>query len=284
MAPVQLGDPTLPAALGILDILTHLGSPDRGAPLAEQPVGAGAPGPTHPLRRKQAVAALLGSARQGPAAGRRGGRAPGTGAPAARRSPVCARWLSAAGNGPRPDGTDRPEPGASALQPAAGFLVPTWILTAHVTAREALALWLGPEEEQQMTATAPHASVPHGVGNRVPGGRPAESCKSPEEVAGVRPRRSSPRCRPELPLPGWQPASLLSGHPGIARWCTPDVPGPTPGTRPSGTPISRRPSRRPTDAGPAAWRELAAARAAARERTRRLPPACWHAPPEVHAA
>ncbi|WP_406221715.1 lanthionine synthetase C family protein [Streptomyces decoyicus] len=63
-----------------------------------------------------------------------------------------------------------------------------------------------------MTATAPHAlcDTASGIAYRV-----ADLLSSPEQVAGAA-RDASAALPPGLPLPGWQPASLLTGHPGIA--------------------------------------------------------------------
>ncbi len=63
-----------------------------------------------------------------------------------------------------------------------------------------------------MTATAPHAlcDTASGIAYRV-----ADLLSSPEQVAGAA-RDAFAALPPELPLPGWQPASLLNGHPGIA--------------------------------------------------------------------
>ncbi|MET7795160.1 lanthionine synthetase C family protein [Streptomyces decoyicus] len=63
-----------------------------------------------------------------------------------------------------------------------------------------------------MTVTAPHAlcDTASGITHRV-----ADLLGSPEQVAGAA-RDAFATLPPGLPLPGWQPASLLAGHPGIA--------------------------------------------------------------------
>ncbi|WP_327706142.1 lanthionine synthetase C family protein [Streptomyces decoyicus] len=63
-----------------------------------------------------------------------------------------------------------------------------------------------------MTVTAPHAlcDTASGIAYRV-----ADLLSSPEQVAGAA-RDAFAALPPGLPLPGWQPASLLAGHPGIA--------------------------------------------------------------------
>ncbi|WP_405407667.1 lantibiotic dehydratase [Streptomyces decoyicus] len=140
MAPDQLGDPTLPAALGILDILTHLGSPDQALRWLSSPSVL-----EHrrdvPRDRKQAVAALLGPhARPRPPAA-----AEGWGVGWSTRGPSLTglrNVLSA--TEAAPDRTGRIARSLAHLH--CNRLLgprPEQELTAHVTAREALALWLG---------------------------------------------------------------------------------------------------------------------------------------------
>lgn len=63
-----------------------------------------------------------------------------------------------------------------------------------------------------MTVSAPHAlcDTASAIAYRV-----ADLLSSPEQVAGAA-RDAFATLPPGLPLPGWQPTSLLAGHPGIA--------------------------------------------------------------------
>lgn len=140
MAPDQLGDPTMPAALGILDVLTHLGSPDQALGWLSSPSVMERRGDV-PRARKQDVAALLDAhGRPLPP-----GAADGWGVGWSTRGPALAALRAALSAG----GTDPDRTGRIArslahmhcnrlLGPA-----PEQELTAQVTAREALALWLG---------------------------------------------------------------------------------------------------------------------------------------------
>ncbi|WP_039637923.1 lantibiotic dehydratase [Streptomyces sp. 769] len=133
-------DPTSAAAPGILDIVTRLGSPDEALGWLSSPVVLARRGDV-PRERKQAVAALLDSrARPRPPAPADGGDA-GWSARAAALSGL-REVLSA----------DAPDPGrwARIALSLAHMHVnrllgprPEQELTAQVTAREALALWLG---------------------------------------------------------------------------------------------------------------------------------------------
>ncbi|MFI1496638.1 lantibiotic dehydratase [Streptomyces platensis] len=140
MAPDQLGDPSLPAALGILDILTRLGSPDEALDWLSGPSVLAHRGEV-PRSRKQEVAALLDAdARPRPPAA-----ADGWGVGWSTRGPALAglREVLSAG------ATDRDRTARIALSLAhmhCNRLLgprPEQERTAQVTAREALALWLG---------------------------------------------------------------------------------------------------------------------------------------------
>ncbi len=140
MAPDQLGDPSLPAALGILDILTRLGSPDEALDWLSGPSVPALRG-TVPRSRKQEIAALLDThARPRPPAA-----ADGWGVGWSTRGPALAglREVLSAG------ATDRDRTARIALSLAHmhcnRLLGPRreQEQTAQVTAREALALWLG---------------------------------------------------------------------------------------------------------------------------------------------
>ncbi|MGW7489599.1 lantibiotic dehydratase [Streptomyces sp. NPDC054786] len=139
-APDRLGDPTLPAALGILDILTHLGDPDQALGWLSRPSVLERRGDV-PRSRKQALAALLDPhGRPRPPAA-----ADGWGAGWSTRGPALTglrEALSAAGTDP--DRTGRIA--LSLTHMHCNRLLgprPEQELAAHVTAREALALWLG---------------------------------------------------------------------------------------------------------------------------------------------
>ncbi|MEU8781033.1 lantibiotic dehydratase [Streptomyces sp. NPDC048637] len=140
MAPDQLGDPSLPAALGILDIVTRLGSPEEALNWLSSPKVLERRGEV-PRARKQEVAALLDAhARPRPPAA-----ADGWGVGWSTRGPALAglREVLSAG------ATDHDRTARIALSLThmhCNRLLgpqPEQELTAHVTAREALALWLG---------------------------------------------------------------------------------------------------------------------------------------------
>lgn len=140
MGPDQLGDPSLPAALGILDILTRLGSPDEALDWLSSPAVLAHRGEV-PRSRKQEVAALLDAhARPRPPAA-----ADGWGVGWSTRGPALAglREVLSAG------ATDRDRTARIALSLAhmhCNRLLgprPEQERTAQATAREALARWLG---------------------------------------------------------------------------------------------------------------------------------------------
>ncbi|QIK05360.1 lantibiotic dehydratase [Streptomyces sp. ID38640] len=140
MAPDQLGDPSLPAALGILDILTRLGSPDEALSRLSSPSVMERRGEV-PRARKQEVAALLDAhARPRPPAA-----ADGWGVGWSTRGPALAglREVLSAG-ATDPERTARIALSLTHMH-CNRLLGPLreQELTAHVTAREALALWLG---------------------------------------------------------------------------------------------------------------------------------------------
>ncbi|MER0484317.1 lantibiotic dehydratase [Streptomyces sp. Edi2] len=142
MSPDQLGNPTLPAALGILDILTHLGSPDQALGWLSTP-SVLAHRKDVPRARKQALAALLDPhGRPGPPAA-----ADGWGVGWRTRGPALAGLrdvlLSGEGDG---DGDRTGRIALSLTHLHCNRLFgprPEQELSAHATAREALALWLG---------------------------------------------------------------------------------------------------------------------------------------------
>ncbi|MFE1172215.1 lantibiotic dehydratase [Streptomyces sp. NPDC058773] len=139
MAPDQLGDPVLPAALGVLDILTRLGSPDEALDWLGSPSVLERRGEV-PRVRKQEVAALLDAqARPRPPAA-----ADGWGVGWSTRGPALAglrEVLTAAATDP--DRTARIALSLAHMH-CNRLLGPhrEQELAAHVTAREALALWL----------------------------------------------------------------------------------------------------------------------------------------------
>ncbi|UYB38564.1 lantibiotic dehydratase [Streptomyces sp. Je 1-4] len=140
MAPDQLGDPSLPAALGILDILTRLGSPDEALSRLSSPSVMERRGEV-PRARKQEVAALLDAhGRPRPPAA-----ADGWGVGWSTRGPALAglREVLSAG-ATDPERTSRIALSLTHMH-CNRLLGPLreQELTAHVTAREALALWLG---------------------------------------------------------------------------------------------------------------------------------------------
>ncbi|MFI1202321.1 lantibiotic dehydratase [Streptomyces sp. NPDC020883] len=133
-------DPTVPAALGILDIVTGLGSPDEALGWLSGPSVLARRGGI-PRDRKQAVAALLDArARPRPPAA-----ADGRDAGWRTRGPALADLREALSAGP----TDPDRRGRIALSLThmhCNRLLgprPEQELTAHATAREALALWRG---------------------------------------------------------------------------------------------------------------------------------------------
>lgn len=140
MSPDQLGDPTLPAVLGILDILTHLGSPEQALGWLSTP-SVLAHRKDVPRARKQAVAALLDPhGRPRPPAA-----ADGWGVGWSTRGPALTglREVLPAGEG---DGDRTGRIALSLTHLHCNRLFgprPEQELSAHVTAREALALWLG---------------------------------------------------------------------------------------------------------------------------------------------
>ncbi|WP_327687713.1 lantibiotic dehydratase [Streptomyces tubercidicus] len=140
MAPDQLGDPSLPAALGILDILTRLGTPDEALGWLSSPSVLEHRGEV-PRARKQEVAALLDAhARPRPPAA-----ADGWGVGWSTRGPALAGLHEVLSTGD----ADRDRTGRIALSLAhmhCNRLLgprPEQERAAQVTAREALALWLG---------------------------------------------------------------------------------------------------------------------------------------------
>ncbi|MEU8680288.1 lantibiotic dehydratase [Streptomyces sp. NPDC048611] len=147
MAPDQLGDPSSAAALGILDILTRLGSPEEALDRLSSPSVLERRGEV-PRARKQEIAALLdarGRPRPPAAADGRGvGWGEGWSEGWSSRSPALAglrEALSAAGTDP---GRTARIALSLAHMHCNRLLGPRreQELTAQVTAREALALWL----------------------------------------------------------------------------------------------------------------------------------------------
>ncbi|ARF53733.1 lantibiotic dehydratase [Streptomyces gilvosporeus] len=142
--PDRLADPTLPAALGILDIVTGLGAPDEALGWLSSPSVLARRGDI-PRDRKRAVAALLDSgARPRPPAAV-DGRGAGWSTGWSTRGPALSGLREALSAGV----TDPGRSGRIALSLThmhCNRLLgprPEQELTAHATAREALALWLG---------------------------------------------------------------------------------------------------------------------------------------------
>ncbi|MGA5565154.1 lantibiotic dehydratase [Streptomyces platensis] len=140
MAPDQLGDPSLPAALGILDIVTRLGSPDEALDWLSGPSVPAHRGAV-PRSRKQEVAALLDAhARPRPPAA-----ADGWGVGWSTRGPALAGLHEVLSAG-TPDRDRTARIALSLAHMHCNRLLgprPELERTAQATAREALALWLG---------------------------------------------------------------------------------------------------------------------------------------------